>query len=259
MVELRRKREVRNHGREKTMRENQDAFGHALYDRLEGKDALHVVEREDGYVDVLNPAGYFTAYKDWWEIEKRAMRFVRGRVLDIGCGAGRHSLHFQGKGLDVLGIDISPLAVEVCKLRGLRRAQVLSISQVSSKLGTFDTILMMGHNFGLFGSFEGARRLLGKFHRITHDRSRIVASVRDPYDTVNPIHLGYQERNRKRGRMSGQIRLRVRYKQYKEALYDYLFVSRDEMGEILEGTGWRATKFVAPESPSYGVIIEKGD
>jgi 2-polyprenyl-3-methyl-5-hydroxy-6-metoxy-1,4-benzoquinol methylase len=73
------------------------------------------------------------------------MRFVKGRVLDIGCGAGRVALYLQKKGFDVSGIDVSPLAVKVCKLRGLKKARVLSISNIGAKLGKFDTLLMFGN------------------------------------------------------------------------------------------------------------------
>jgi len=82
------------------------------------------------------------------------MEFVKGRVLDIGCGAGRHSLYLQKKGFDVLGIDSSPLAIKVCKLRGLEKAKVMAIEDINFKPDSFDRIIMMGNNFGLFGSFN---------------------------------------------------------------------------------------------------------
>jgi 2-polyprenyl-3-methyl-5-hydroxy-6-metoxy-1,4-benzoquinol methylase len=59
------------------------------------------------------------------------MVFVKGRVLDIGCGAGRHSLYLQNQGFQVLGIDNSPLAVKVAKLRGLKRVKVMSIEDIN--------------------------------------------------------------------------------------------------------------------------------
>jgi len=65
-------------------------------------------------------------------------------------------LYLQEKGFDVTGIDVSPLAVEVCRLRGLKKVQNLPITKVTSELGVFDTIVMFGNNFGLFGSFKRA-------------------------------------------------------------------------------------------------------
>ena len=98
------------------------------------------------------PDAYTAPYRDWADCEKRAIRFARGRVLDIGCAAGRHAIYLQERGHDVLGIDISPLALKVAKLRGLRKTRLLPITKVSRRLGTFDTILLLGNNFGLLAN-----------------------------------------------------------------------------------------------------------
>ena len=98
----------------------QDAYGHQLYDFFKGRPVVECVERDDGYIDP-NPAlpkYYLSEYKDWTSREKNAVRYVKGRVLDIGSGGGRWSLYLQKKDHDVLGVDNSPLAVKVCKLRG---------------------------------------------------------------------------------------------------------------------------------------------
>lgn len=242
------------------MKADQDAWGHEVYDYLKDKGGHEIVERDDGFFDVTGgPAIYFSKYEDWPSHEKQAMRYVRGRVLDIGCGAGRHSLYLQEKGFDVLGIDMSPLAIEVCKLRGLKNAKVMSITQISSRLGTFDTLLMLGNNFGLFGSFKRATWLLKRFRKITNEKARIIAESRDPYETTDPFHLEYHKFNRKRDRMSGQVRIRVRYKKYVTPWLDYLLVSKDEMEEILEGTGWKVRRFIdwEEEGSMYVAIIEE--
>jgi len=240
------------------LNDRQDALGHFFYDYFTKKTGQDIIERNDGYIDTdMGATFYFGEYKNWATAERKAMKFARGRVLDIGCGAGRHSLYLQTKGLDVVGIDISPLAVEVCKLRGLRNTQVVPINQLSSSLGIFDTVLMLGNNFGLFGSFKGAKRLLKRIDKITSDNARVIAGSNDIYRTKDTAHLAYQESNRKRGRMSGQIRLRVRYEQYASPWFDYLMVSKDEMKNILDGTGWKVTKFIESSGSSYIAIIDK--
>ena len=102
-------------------------------------------------------------------------------MLDIGCGAGRHSLYLQNaKGLDVLGIDVSPLAIKVCRLRGLKKARVMSISELSFKEKSFDTLLMMGGNFGLLGNPKKAKWLLRRFYKMTSDQAVIITHTLDP-------------------------------------------------------------------------------
>lgn len=243
------------------LNDNQDAYGHQLYDSFKGRQVIEVVERDDGLVDPSEslPKYYLSEYKDWTLRERQAARFVKGRVLDVGCGGGRWSLYLQKKGKEVLGIDISPLAVKVCKLRGLRNVMVKSISQVNSRLGRFDTILMICNNFGLFGSSKRARRLLKQFDDMTSPNARIITESVDIYKPpVDPVHRRYHLRNRRRGRMPGQLRIRIRYRSYATPWFDYLLVSKLEMKEILQGTGWKVGRFIeSKKSPAYIAILKK--
>ena len=111
------------------MKPEEDASGQEIWAYYKGREVFEIWERDDGYISASStePKKYFSEYGDWPLHEKRAMEFVKGNVLDVGCGAGRHSLYLQNKGFNVLGIDSSPLAIKVCKLRGVKRAQVMSI------------------------------------------------------------------------------------------------------------------------------------
>ncbi|HKU55610.1 MAG TPA: hypothetical protein VJP41_01165, partial [Gaiellaceae bacterium] len=103
------------------------------------------------------------------------------------------------------------------------------------------------------GSPSKARRLLRRLRPLA---DRIVAASIDPHATEDPAHLAYQERNRRRGRMAGQLRLRVRYRDLIGPWFDYLFVSPDEMTSILEGTQWRITRLLQSGSAYYVAILE---
>ena len=240
------------------MKKHQDAYGREIHDHHRGKSGYEIVERDDGYVDVSSgPEIYFTTYKDWGPHLRKAAAYARGRVLDVGCGAGRHSLYLQDKGLDVLGIDVSPLAIKVAKLRGLKKARTLAVTKVSKRLGKFDTIVMFGNNFGLFGDARRAKWLLARYRAITNDGARIIVESSNPHATANKCHLSYHRRNRRRGRMAGQLRIRVRYQTYITPWFDYLLVSPDEMKKLLRGTGWRVAKLFGTKGPVYAAVIEK--
>lgn len=235
-----------------------DAFGRALYDAWRGRGrGYHIVEREDGLLDAMESKPYFRPPAAWESFERQAMRYARGRVLDIGCGAGRHALYLQQRGLDVLGTDISPLAVRVARARGLRRAKVIAATQIPISWGPFDTILMLGNNFGLLQNRVRGRGMLRRFHRITTEKGRILAGERDPYLRAPAEHRRYHRWNRRRGRMGGQIRLRVRYRAYATPWSDYLFLSRSELREIVQGTGWRVVTFLPPRGALYIAVLEK--
>jgi hypothetical protein len=132
----------------------------------------------------------------------------------------------------------------------VKDARLLPFAQIGPALGVFDTVVMMCSNFGLFGSPAGAKRLLPRLHRLTSADARIVAGSRNPYGTDNPDHLRYQQQNRDRGRMSGQLRLRTRHGSYCGRWFDYLIVSSDEMRELAESGGWIVERLL--EGPEQG-------
>ncbi|HUU21646.1 MAG TPA: class I SAM-dependent methyltransferase [Phycisphaerae bacterium] len=242
----------------------QDAYGQAIWDCYHQRGGYEINERDDGFVGVsMGPPAYLAEFEDWPARQKQAIRLARGKVLDVGCGAGRVALYLQSKGLEATGIDVSPRAVEVCRLRGLKKAEVLSITQLGPKFGVFDTIVMYGNNFGLFGSFRRARWLLRRFRNLTTPAGRIIAETNDPYGTGGPArpsrrcHLEYHKRNRKRGRMGGQVRIRARYLTYATPWFDYLMVSKDEMRRIVAGTGWKITRFFDSKGSGYVAVLEK--
>lgn len=235
---------------------HQDAYGHGVLDHLEGDAWVEVVERDDGIIAPdAGPAGYFAEPREWSPWEKQALRLVRGRVLDVGAGAGRIALYLQQRGHEVVAIDNSPLAVEVCKRRGVKDARVVPFTQVSKKLGVFDTIVLFGNNFGLFGSPQRGRWMLRRLKKLTSARARIIAVSLDPYATKDSVHLAYHRRNRRRGRMAGQLRIRVRYKGYTTPWFDYLIVSQKEMKKLLTGTGWHIERIFDGKTPGMGAYI----
>jgi SAM-dependent methyltransferase len=239
-------------------RPHEDAIGQAVRDQFLGREAYELIEREDGFVDLTQgPLAYLAPYAAWTPHVRRIIREARGRVLDIGCNAGRHAIYLQGRGHDVLGIDVSPLAIDTARRRGLARARVLPITGAHRIRGRFDTVLMLGNNFGLFANAARARWLLRGFKRRMSEEARIVTESLDIYQTEEPVHLAYQRENRRRGRMSGQIRFRVRYKQYATPWFDYLMVSKVEMESLVAGTGWRVSRYYDSDGPGYGAVLER--
>jgi SAM-dependent methyltransferase len=223
-------------------RKRTDAFGRALWDQYHGGGKPAIIEREDGMIEADLLHQYFAAYGKWHSVEKKALRYVRGRVLDIGCGAGRHALFLQAKGHRVTAMDSSPLAVAVSRKRGVKDARVLAVSSLRTLAPTrFDSVVMLGNNLGLLGSLRRGRTLLRQLDRLTVAGARIIGTMVDPYMTRDPDHLAYHRRNRRRGRMSGQLRLRIRYGKLATPWFDYLFVSKEELERILTATGWHIT------------------
>jgi SAM-dependent methyltransferase len=234
----------------------QDAYGQIYLALLEGRPAQEIMERDDGLVYCGDPSDYFAPYRRWPGTEKRAMRFVRGRVLDVGCGAGRVSLHLQERGHEVVAIDESPLAIEVVRRRGVEDARVLSLADVDASLGLFDTIVLMRNNFGLVGRERSAPRLLRRLAGITTDRGRIVTDSVDPERVPDPVFRTYRLRGEGSVRPRAQ-RNRVRFRTYATPWFYYLMFSPAELEQLVAGTGWRVLRFLDDGSPRYGAVLEK--
>jgi SAM-dependent methyltransferase len=237
-----------------------DAYGAMLLDAVEGKeDILEIVERDDGLIMAgrFGPALYLAPFRRWPARQRQAMKLARGRVLDVGSGGGRVAVHLQGRGLEVVSIDSSPGAVEASLRHGAKDVRLLRIEEVTPKLRTFDTVVMFGNNLGLLGSHEHGRRLLRRLARVTNPDARILGETLDPYTTENPLHLAYHARNRRRGRMSGQVRIRLRYLDLASPWFDYLFLSREELEELVDGTGWRLADAITDDSPIYVAVLER--
>src|SRR5215467_15073684 len=150
---------------------NKDGYGALLLSAYKtgGHGEFEIAERIDGFIAASKwPQRYFSDYSSWSKRERQAINLAKGRTLDIGCGAGRFLLHLQQKGFNATGIDNSRGAVKVCKLRGVKDVYLRSINEIGKfKPRSFDTVIMMGNNFGLFGGFKKAQRLLKQLHALT--------------------------------------------------------------------------------------------
>jgi SAM-dependent methyltransferase len=234
-----------------------DVYGALLADVLAGRRAYEIVERDDGFMMAYD-AGYLVApFRKWDDpYERQAMGRVRGRALDVGCGGGRVCLHLQERGHDVVGIDSSPGAIEHCRQRGVTDARVLAVDAVDGTLGVFDSIVMVGQNFGMLGSRTRARRLLRLFSRVTTPTGRILAETFNPHSLDDPLQSAYLAENLRRGRMPGQLRVRVRYRDLATAWHDWLTLSQEELRGVLESTGWTLAGTIG-DSRNYVAILEK--
>ncbi|MCB9292848.1 MAG: class I SAM-dependent methyltransferase [Lewinellaceae bacterium] len=105
-----------------------DVFGQALYNYWKGdRRTSQIIRRDDGLVTEFSQKFFFA--KKFYPTEKAVTPLIKGKILDVGCGAGRHVLHFQKRGFNITGIDISPLAIQACKERGCEKVQVMDIFQ----------------------------------------------------------------------------------------------------------------------------------
>ena len=154
-----------------------DVFGSALLDYQLGRYTEDIVTSTSISVKDLLPLPYlFRNLKEMPVLEQQALSLCRGRILDVGCGAGSHSLELKKKGLEVISIDISEGAIKTCKLRGLDKAYVNDIHEMS---GEFDTILMLMNGSGLLGNLKNLENSLVHLKSILSPSGQVLIDSSD--------------------------------------------------------------------------------
>jgi SAM-dependent methyltransferase len=233
-----------------------DAFGDALLWCHAHGGAAAIVERDDGFIGIDDTPHYFAEPDEWDERSRWALERARGRVLDLGAGAGRAALALQARGHDVLALDVSRGALEVCRRRGVRDLFLGTVGELAStEPRPFDTILALGNNLGLLGNGGTAPDVLDALSRVASPGATIVGTGLDPYDTTDPEHLAYHERNRERLRHPGCVTIRVRHRHTATDWFDLLWCSIDELAALCEPAGWTISD-VLPGT-RYAVVLER--
>lgn len=215
------------------------------------RPVMEIVERDDGLINGVLAAPYFAAPDEWPAYDHRALERVRGRVLDIGLGAGRTTLALQERGVEVTGLDVSAGAVKVSRARGVRDVVHASVDEHARSGRRYDTFLLLGNNLGLLEGRERAPAFLAALAGMASDGAQVIAQGTDPYGTTDPVHVAYHRGNRGRGRLGGQLRLRLRYRELATDWFDYLVCSPEELADLVAGTGWRLADVDTADAPYY--------
>jgi SAM-dependent methyltransferase len=220
------------------------------------RPVIEIIEREDGLVNGAPAAPYLDPPQFWPPHDHRAVARVRGHVLDVGVGAGRIALQLQEQGVPVTGLDTSPGALWVCRRRGVRDLVPGTVDEHVADGRRYDTFLLLGNNLGLLEGRERAPAFLAALAALAHPGAQVIAHGTDPYGTTDPVHTSYHELNRRRGRLGGQLRLRLRYRMLGTEWFDYLVCSVDELAELVHGTPWRLVDIDDRDRPYYLATLE---
>ncbi|NNC51090.1 MAG: class I SAM-dependent methyltransferase [Flaviramulus sp.] len=154
-----------------------DLFGNALLDYQNRNYTEDITTSTSISGDDELPLPYlFRNYKAMPKLEQKALNICKGLVLDVGCGAGSHSLYLQKKSLEVKAIDISKGAVEVAKKRGVINATVLNLLEETE---TFDSILLLMNGTGIFQELDQVSKYLKHLKSLLKPNGQILIDSSD--------------------------------------------------------------------------------
>lgn len=154
-----------------------DIFGKAILDYQNGNYTEDITTSTSISDEDVLPLPYlFRSFSEMPKIEQKALQLASGKVLDVGSGAGSHSLYLQNKGLEVKSIDVSKGAIETCRLRGLKNVHVCDIMDETE---TFDTLLMLMNGSGFFKSLQQTPHVLQHLKNLLNEGGQILIDSSD--------------------------------------------------------------------------------
>jgi len=154
-----------------------DLFGKALLDYQNDNYTEDLITSTNISDEDELPLPYlFRDFKNMPKLEQKALQLSKGKVLDVGCGAGSHSLYLQENGLDTKAIDISKGAIEVAKKRGVLKAE---LKDILDETETFDTILLLMNGTGIFQELSQVATYLKHLKSLLNPKGQILIDSSD--------------------------------------------------------------------------------
>jgi len=199
----------------------------------------------------LPPDYFFRTFNDMPRLERIALKQCEGKILDVGAGAGCHSLYLQNKNFDVTALEFSQLCCNVLHKRGIK--QVINSDILSYSQEKFDTIILLMNGIGIAGSLDGLKILLSHLKLLLKKDGKILLDSSDLMylfeDEDGSFVLDINSEN-----YYGQIDYNLEYKGIKGNPYSWLFADSVILNEIAELAGFR-TKLIE-YGPHYDYLAE---
>ncbi len=229
-----------------------DPMGTALLDYLTGSHDENITVKSSITEDDVIPVNYlFRDFEEMPEMEQKALKLCKGKVLDIGAGSGSHSLYLQKNGIEVTGIDISENACRCCAKQGVKNIVNDDFFTFPSNQ-KYDTLLMMMNGIGFVGSvanldifFHKAKQLLTPGGQILLDSSDIKYMFEDEDEEIQEIFYGEDEA------YYGEVTYLMEYKDIIGEPFKWLFADPDLLKTKAEKFGFKFEKLIVGLNHDY--------
>ena len=233
----------------------QDPMGTAIQDFFEKGKAQQLKVRSSMFDDDEMPVSHlFRTPLEMNVLERMALSLCRGRILDVGAGAGCHSLSLQEQGAQVTAIDVSPLSVETMRRRGVIHAEVADFFTTAHST-SYETILMLMNGIGIVGKvahlpafFQRLDEILAPGGCVLTDSSdlRYVFEDEDGYFDPSDFDSYY-----------GEVDYQMSYGKIKGESFDWLYIDFETLSAAADQAGYQVELVRKGEHYDYLAKITK--
>ncbi len=233
-----------------------ELHGQAMLDYMNGNEnALCILRRDDGVAYPPIYARQFFYPDGLPELDRSAVERCTGRVIDIGAGAGSHSLAIQGRGLDVTSVDVSAKAVQVMSRRGCKNAKTGDVFDSYSE--RFDTVFVI-LNVGIVQNLDGLARFLKHLDGLMTEDGQLITDSIDPRNSEDESYRKYTQKKIAKGCYLGERTLRFEYKNQTGDWFEWMHIDPETLGQYVDAAGY-SMENLGRDGKRYLVSITKNN
>lgn len=225
-------------------------YGLAILDYFNGNLSASITAIDElGHSVDVPVRRFFREFDDFPDLEKKALELCVGRILDIGAGAGRHSLVLQGRGHSVCALDIVPDCVRVMKMRGVHQAYCADILEFSD--GPFDTILGVMNGLTMVRTLERLPMFLQHIRRLVGPDGQYLVDSTDVrrWPGASELSILFETKLRD-GKYFGELTAQVEYKNNRTILSE-LYVDQETLLDRAREAGWNCDIVAEQDNGRY--------
>ncbi len=237
-----------------------DLFGKAILDYQTNNSPEDLItETSISEEDEMSVAYLFRDFDAMPKLEQRALQLAKGKILDVGCGAGSHSLYLQNeKKLDVTAIDISENAIKACILREINKAKVQDIMTLENE--KYDTILLLMNGAGMCGKLKNVSAFLLKLKSLLNENGQILLDSSDiiyMFDEDEDVgNIGEDELSKAKwiplnNYYYGEVVFNISYKGQKEKPFDWMYIDYNTLQNAALANGLNCELVLEGEHYDY--------
>ncbi len=221
-----------------------DVQGKALWEFFKNRNNKKplILHNDYGKPEKMPKEVFFLDYEELTDLEIYALSMCRGKILDVGAGAGRHVLPLQ-KTNETAALEISPLCNQIMAERGVKNIIEEDIFTFEAEQ-KYDTILMLMNGIGLAGSLDGVITLLKKYKQILAENGQVL------FDSSDISYL-YRDTFFPQDRYFGEVVYQYEYKKERGDEFNWIYIDKKTMTKIASQVGFHCQIIYQGNSDQY--------